>query len=176
MAGELQRKLEEAEALLTADGWTADARSYEVTAEIKYATQNAPLSLPLAEGALDEAMLDDLAEAFARAHEAVFGYRSDGEEVQFVALKVVGRGVMERSRLPARIDLAPNAARSPDRRVYFGPDHGWVETAIVDRGALDRTSRRGPLIVEEYDGTTVVPPDWTASLDDWNNIELIRHA
>jgi N-methylhydantoinase A len=28
----------------------------------------------------------------------------------------------------------------------------------------------GPLIIEEYDATTVVPPGWQARLDSWGNI------
>jgi N-methylhydantoinase A len=32
---------------------------------------------------------------------------------------------------------------------------------VIDRAAL-RMPRAGPLIVEEYEGTTVVPPDATA--------------
>ena len=30
----------------------------------------------------------------------------------------------------------------------------------------------GPLIVEEYDSTTVVPPGWNATADRWSNIIL----
>jgi N-methylhydantoinase A/oxoprolinase/acetone carboxylase beta subunit len=30
----------------------------------------------------------------------------------------------------------------------------------------------GPLIVEEYDATTIVPPDWSARLDEHANIRL----
>jgi N-methylhydantoinase A len=32
----------------------------------------------------------------------------------------------------------------------------------------------GPLIIEEYDSTTVVRPHWRASTDRWNNIILER--
>ena len=32
--------------------------------------------------------------------------------------------------------------------------------------------RRGPLIIEEYDATCVVPPDATASLDSTGNIVI----
>ena len=33
---------------------------------------------------------------------------------------------------------------------------------------------RGPLIVEEYDTTTVVRPDWSARRDGWNNMIIER--
>jgi len=35
---------------------------------------------------------------------------------------------------------------------------------------LDATSRTGPLIIEEYEGTTVVPPEATALRDGFGNI------
>ncbi len=40
----------------------------------------------------------------------------------------------------------------------------------MPRVALTAEPVDGPLIIEEYDTTTVVRPDWTARLDGWNNI------
>ena len=37
---------------------------------------------------------------------------------------------------------------------------------------LSRRDKSGPLIVEEYDSTTVVPPHCKASLDAWGNIVI----
>jgi N-methylhydantoinase A len=42
---------------------------------------------------------------------------------------------------------------------------------IVDRAALHEPAR-GPLLVEEFDTTTVVPAGWHARLDDTNTIVL----
>jgi N-methylhydantoinase A len=56
------------------------------------------------------------------------------------------------------------------RRAYFGPEHSWVETAVIPREALNAEPRPGPFIVEEYDATTVVPPGAAARRDDWGNI------
>jgi N-methylhydantoinase A len=58
------------------------------------------------------------------------------------------------------------------RSVYFGPAVGERETPILARDALGATSRAGPLIVEEYEGTTVVPPDCAARLDQAGNIVI----
>ena len=68
---------------------------------------------------------------------------------------------------------------SAERRVYFGPSQGWLNTPVVDRGGLNGSSGSGPLIsgpliIEEYDSTTVVPPGWRASVDHWRNIILER--
>jgi N-methylhydantoinase A len=58
--------------------------------------------------------------------------------------------------------------------VYFGPNQGWLNAPVVDRGDLDGSQESGPLIIEEYDSTTVLPPGWRASIDQWRNIILER--
>jgi len=62
--------------------------------------------------------------------------------------------------------------KSGSRKAYYGDDHGWVDTPIISRNDLNARCRPGPLIVEEYDSTTVVRPDWSAALDGWNNIVM----
>ena len=62
----------------------------------------------------------------------------------------------------------------PTRPVYFGPNHGWTHTPITTRPSLPRQPAPGPLLIEEYDSTTVVPPNWTANTDNANNLILNR--
>ena len=50
------------------------------------------------------------------------------------------------------------------RRAYFGPKSGRPETPVLRRRDLTQTPRQGPLIVEEYDATCVVPPSERAML------------
>ena len=47
----------------------------------------------------------------------------------------------------------------------------WHDLARL-RSGLGDAAHRGPLIVEEYEGTTVVPPDATARLDEMHNVVL----
>ncbi len=78
--------------------------------------------------------------------------------------------------MPDRLGLYAAARRveTSQRRVYFGPSNGWMDTPVVDRSALDGSAGNGPLIIEEYDSTTVVPPGWRVSVDGWSNIILER--
>ena len=57
------------------------------------------------------------------------------------------------------------------RNAYFGPEAGWIETPVVGRSDL-AGGAAGPLIVEEYDATCLVPPGARASLDDYGSIVL----
>ncbi len=164
----------EATDLLTADGYPEDRRTLTCSAEAKYIGQNAALVVPIDRLPITDSDLDSLCEAFSVAHDNTFGYRSDEERLQFVSLKVVGRGVPDAPRLPDAVRVgSDHAASMAHRRAYFGPEHGWIETPVLRRVDLDDTPRPGPLIVEEYDTTTVVRPGWAASRDSWNNIRLV---
>ena len=47
-----------------------------------------------------------------------------------------------------------------------------VATPVVARAAIAREPAPGPLIVEEYDSTVVVPPGATVSRDAFGNLVL----
>ena len=66
--------------------------------------------------------------------------------------------------------IAPDGRPKSARSAFSGPGVGMLATPVLARADLTATERQGPLIVEEYDGTTVVPPDATARLDDFGNI------
>ena len=57
------------------------------------------------------------------------------------------------------------------RPAYFGDGHGWLETPVLSRADL-AGGRAGPLIVEEYDATCVVPPGAHAERDGAGNIVI----
>jgi N-methylhydantoinase A len=58
------------------------------------------------------------------------------------------------------------------RKAYFGAEHGWLNTPVLARADL-AAGRKGPLIVEEYDSTCVVPPGAHAELDSAGNIVIV---
>jgi N-methylhydantoinase A len=92
--------------------------------------------------------------------------------VEIVTLRVIGQGVPERPRVPARVRIGRGGgAPGTTRRVYFGREAGWRETPILARADL-AVAWPGPAIVEEYDATCVIPPGARAVLDDWGNIDM----
>jgi N-methylhydantoinase A len=158
--------------MLRSEGFADGARqSMTLFADLRYVGQTAPLTLPVPTG--DDA-LARLAEAFHKEHGNVFGYASPNEPVQFVSLKLVCRGEPEHPRMPVRTRRgAEKRAREHVRRAFFG-EAGWIDTPVMPRAALSVEPIKGPIIVEEYDTTIVVLPDWQAALDGWNNVVLTR--
>jgi N-methylhydantoinase A len=50
--------------------------------------------------------------------------------------------------------------------VYFGPEVGSKMTRVTERKKLPGKVHAGPLIVEEYDSTTVIPPGCSALVNE----------
>ena len=121
--------------------------------------------MPVPEGPLDIAEIE---EAFGREHEKTYGHRAGADEpVELVSIQVVGQGVREGAAVPERVRPSrPEPAPPPARRAYFGK---WIDTPVVRRSDL-ASAKKGPLVVEEYDSTCVVPPGARAELDAAGNI------
>ncbi len=174
--GALAPMVAEAEALLEGEGFaTAADRRIEVVADMKYVGQTWTLAVSLPGYPADGGTHAALTQAFGDLHEQTYGYRSDNEKVQIVALKVIGRGIAKAARVPEQVARAKERISESGRRnAYYGPEAGWIETEVLPRVALSETPVDGPLIVEEYDTTTVVRPGWRAWRDGWNNIVMER--
>ena len=172
-AGEL---VAEAETLLIDEGFGDPAqRDLQLVAEVKYFGQSWALPIVFEGYPVTEDSIAVMLEAFGTAHDQNYGYRSDEEPTQIVALKLIGRGVSTLPRLPDRVArVGETMAATAEREAYFGPELGWHPTPVLPREGLSETPRAGPLIIEEYDTTTVVRPGWSAHLDEWNNIVLER--
>ena len=120
---------------------------------------------------LDARAVADLRSRFEAEHLARYGHAFSGEfPVEIVNLRLVGTrrpaGIVE----PAPFDPASRLGPDMRRGVYFGPASGLVDTPVIGRGRLGSEPHSGPLIIEEYEGTCVVPPDCTARLDPLGNV------
>jgi N-methylhydantoinase A len=153
---------------LTGEGFPAGRQEFVFSALARYAGQSSEIAVALPGG---ERIPDDFAEAFGREHARTYGFRAPaGEKVELVGLALLARGVPVRPRLPER--LAPAPAGAERRRDCWFPGFGWHATRILGRGALGREPIAGPLIVQEYDATTLVPPGAHAAVDDFGNIRI----
>ena len=134
-------------------------------ADMRYAGQAFEITVPLPEGPLAAATIEELGQRFEDEHERRYGHSFEGAyPLETVNLRVIGAVTPAGARTIAATaseDAIPETAR----QVYFGPEVGTVETPVISRAGISAEARPGPLIVEEYEGTVVVPPDCEAWLD-----------
>ncbi len=138
------------EADLTAELWV-DAR---------YAGQSFELRVPAA----------DWIHEFHTAHEERYGHRREASPVEAVTLRAVVTAPpppLQATRLPD----AKGPVQSEPTQVAFAGER--IEASRVWRRQLGPGHEFvGPFVVQEYSGTTWVPPGWQVEVDPWGCLHL----
>ena len=117
-----------------------------------------------------------LRERFEKRHEAEYGHYFEADPVELLNVRVTAIGDVE-SYTPPEItaDGALEAAKTTESTIVFGtPD--TPKELTVPRYERERlaagTEIEGPAIVDEFDSTVVVNPDWTATVEANGSIIL----
>jgi len=199
LAGAVALLEDEARGLLTA----ADGAAVEIVreADLKYQGQSFELTVPLPVAWSEEGALQELARAFGEEHERTYGHKAEGDPIQVVNLRLTVRARHARGRASTRLVLVSRGRRSgrdtdvaqprerdkmrvvaaargngSRRDAYFGPSHGRIATPVIARADLGARPRPGPLLIDEYDATTLVPPGCRGALDRHGNIVMRTRA
>ncbi len=176
LMGELDDLRTRAAESFKADGIAEDQQEVSYQADFRYAGQAFQLSLTVTKEALQDKGLAALTDEFDRQHEQLFTF-AHGQDHEIVMIRAI---VTAKSSLTAdlkevsdkKTDL--NDARLHDTKFYF--EQGWHDVVIYDRGKLGvGTVVPGPAIVVEMDSTTLVLPDYAATVDEVGNL-LINPA
>jgi N-methylhydantoinase A len=184
---DLQRRAVDA---ATAEGAVPGSVVLARQADLRYTGQRYELTVEgPPSGPISRGEIATVVDRFHAEHLRTYGHNAPGEAVEFVNLRVTARvtsGVATELRQsestgPTGTTGATRATgatgatggRSPSRQVHFGPQNGTVDTRVLSsRFDLGKGRQAGPLVIEEYDATTIVPPGATARLDDRQNIVI----
>jgi|RhiMethySRZTD1v2_1073278.scaffolds.fasta_scaffold00397_29 N-methylhydantoinase A len=152
---------------LAAAGFESQEIVFRELADLRYMGQTYELTIPLAAHPLTREGVPALEQTLGEHHMRAYGHRGRQRALELVTLRVIARGARETAsdwlvRPPVRHRAA---APIGVRKAYFGPTWGMIDAVTLERSQLEDVSPGGPLIVEEYDATTVVPPGWTVSLN-----------
>jgi N-methylhydantoinase A len=133
----------------------------EVVYEMRYAGQAFELPVP---GPPDPDP-DDLVEGFERAHEDLYGHRDPDGTVVLVHIGVAMVSPGPRPRPAAAGGASPEEG---SRSVRFGGD--WATTPVLRGEPGAGTEAEGPVVFELPEATFVVPPGWSARVDEAGTI------
>jgi N-methylhydantoinase A len=137
--------------------------------DLRFAGQEHTVSVlvdldPDRSGGDDEAFVAVCRERFVALHRRLFGHGDPSTPAEVVTARAQGVGMVQRPRWTPWEVRMPGRARTV-RRVHFSSE-GFVDTPVYDREvlAVDQTIV-GPVVVEEWSTTIVVPPGWSAVVD-----------
>lgn len=136
----------EAATVLRGEGFPASRQRHERLLAMRYRGQSFELEIRNISG--------DLGAEFHRVHYERYGYAQEQSEIEIVSARVRSLGIVEKLAQP-KIAPGKNRARGD---VYKREDLG--------PGAKLKT----PCIVTEYSGTTLIPADCKARIDDFGNL------
>ncbi|AOG03835.1 hydantoinase/oxoprolinase family protein [Bosea sp. RAC05] len=156
---------------LSAEGFAPQDIEVRRFADLRYVGQAYELTVPVAGTGVP--VMAEVDAAFHEEHRKTYSHMSKSEPVGLVSIRIVAS---VRTPQPAEepADAPEAAADAPPvtRDVYFGAVRGLHAVPVLRRAGLREGERAGPLLVEEYDSTCLVPPGATARVDRWNNIVI----
>jgi N-methylhydantoinase A len=173
--GLLRNMENEATDLLISEGFSLPDIVIQRRADLRYKGQSYELTVPVPPGMLTPDSIGVIEHAFEEEHDKTYGHKGMmGEAYAFVNFRVTGKilriaGAKSASKVISRF-------RDRRRRAYFGKSVGWINTHVLSRSDLTVTPRPGPLLIDEYDTTTVVTPGSIAWLDANGSIHLQRES
>lgn len=135
-------------------------QSYELTV---------PTSKPLTEDAIKQTI-----ENFHEKHMKIYGYAVREEPLELVNVRVKVVGFVEKPKFTEKYlyeEKPSEDAFVEKRKVFFEEMGGYIETPIYGREKLKPGNViEGPAVIEQYDATTVVYPEWIAAVDRFENL------
>jgi N-methylhydantoinase A len=155
-----------------ARSWSDGAKGLALSTslDMRYVGQNYELSVQLDESDRLPAA-GKLRERFLATHQSKYGHSDPAAAIELVNVRLKARIVQAREGDPRLRQAAVDAKRT-SVSAWFDKS-GPVETTVVHRSKLDPGEvLLGPAIITQFDSTTVVPPRWSARVDDARNIVM----
>ena len=161
----------ETRAPLLAAGVAATDIVTERVADMRLFGQLHEITVPMPEGAITDAAMPGIRNAFATAYAARYTSVYEGVGVQLVSLRVRCRGAIPQLTLAQADGPATGAALKGTRQAWFG--EGFVDTPVYDRYALTPGSTvAGPAIIEEREATTIIAPGDHLTVDNTGTLRI----
>jgi len=155
-------------ALQGASGAARREGNWQRFADLRYTGQSFELTIPF-----EESKPAVMRKAFEREHERTYGHKAPDDPVELVNLRVEVTLPREGAHRWGSTAVAKGELEGPrERAAYFGAAIGQRTVPLLARHELATSDRPGPLIVEEYDTTILVPPNCTARRDAWDNVVI----
>jgi 5-oxoprolinase (ATP-hydrolysing)/N-methylhydantoinase A len=172
--GELTALEEEMRGALLGRFRPGEEVTWRRSADARYRGQSWDIEIDLPGDAIDRAALAALAARFEEEHERTYGVREDDDapvEIRALRLAVIGPALTNRVADEAAPG-SPNGRPSRTREADFRDAGGVVAARVCERREIGDGGADGPLLIDEYDTTIVVPAGWRVERESDGTIVL----
>jgi N-methylhydantoinase A len=155
---------------LTEEGFQGPAIILLRRIDMRYLGQSYELSISAPAGPVTAEVISALTDDFHRSHDQAYGYARKREKVELVNLRLVALGKLPRSEIAGKWHSQRKLPQPFDHRavLFEGRFH---RTPIYQRDHLPQSwPLVGPVVIEQLDSTTVVPPGCRATVAPDGNI------
>jgi len=162
-------------AMLDRAGVAPERRRFERSVDARYRRQSYELSVPVPLHPVDLATLDKIAASFHERHLQTYGHDNRDEPVEIVSVRLAAIGTIP--PLAVRDTTAPPGtdAMKARRQLWFR-ETGTIEATVYDRARMPSVLEvAGPVVIESFESTILVPPGWRATMNTDGFVLLTRH-
>ena len=151
------------------EGTSEEFISYQRSADMRYFGQEYTINVPIDTDATIESMYEN----FHQAHDRRYGHSNKTAPLEFVNLRVAAFGALNKYKDLSQVDEIDKVAVVGHRDAVFSGEVHKSNIVIRELLAIGQEIT-GPVIIEEQSATTIIPPGWTASLDEHSCLIIKR--
>ncbi len=167
---EIDKKFKELENLAKIDIKNEELKeiNFQKYLDLRYYRQSYELLIPVKN--IDENFFENIKNDFYKKHKEIYGWCYDAP-IEVVNVRLYLIGIRDKPLLKKYELSSENAKEKEIRQVYFNEQ--YIETKIYSRKDLKAGNEIiGPAIIEQYDSTIVIPPNWYCFVDEYLNLQV----
>ena len=153
--GEIEGLVGLADQAMHAEGVSYEHQTFNAALDLRFAGQSYEITVPIKSGGTP-------IEHFLDEHRRLYGYAPAGKPVELVAVRMEA--------------LGPTPLASPGDRAPTDGQGGLPEGHVWRQALGDGDHLVGPVVIEEYAATTVVPVGWSVSVLDDGQVLLEKQG
>jgi N-methylhydantoinase A len=142
-------------------GHPESAIKVEKYADLRYRRQQSEITMTLPVPDLKEEHLKGLYEDFHKEYETTFGFRLSTATIEIVNLRVSTTITIDKPATSgfSKNGISKSKKSAVKRQAFFGPKYGTMQVPVAGLDDITTTSQKGPMLIDTYDSTIVVPPE-----------------
>jgi N-methylhydantoinase A len=178
----LNQRLESIESemkqIMAGEGFKPGELDFRRFFTMRYRRQTAGVELPVSWNRFSAARIEELQKIFEKKYEELYGvgagYTKAGIEISAVRVDGVGRVAKPRLEQQRKKKTQIAAAKKGRRKIYFTRPKGrFIDTQVYDYSLLGPGARiKGPAVIELPFTTTLVPPEFQVTVDNYLNLVM----